>query len=246
MRARNLKPGFFQNEQLAELPIAARLLFAGLWLMADREGRLEDRPRRIKMQLFPADTLDIEPLLQGLAEQKLIVRYVVNGVAYIWIPRFLEHQNPHPREAASEFPPCPEQCAETRAGDGRGAEMFHDKPKAADRQDPGNALDLSSPAESLFSESLNPPLPPEGGFADFWEAYPRKIRKAAAMRVWLRKGLNAKTGEIVGHIRERVRSDAQWLAENGRYIPHPATWLNGDGWEDEYLREGPKPRIAGI
>ena len=44
MRTRLLKPGFFMNEELARLPVRARLLFAGLWCLADREGRLEDRP----------------------------------------------------------------------------------------------------------------------------------------------------------------------------------------------------------
>jgi hypothetical protein len=99
-----LKPGFFQNECLAELPIEARLLFAGLWCMADREGRLEDRPKRIKIQIFPGDMLDVEPLLQGLADQKLIVRYQVAGERYIWIPCFLKHQRPHTKEAASVIP----------------------------------------------------------------------------------------------------------------------------------------------
>ncbi len=101
------------------------------------------------------------------------------------------------------------------------------------------------PLSYTNTNTYNTPLPPEGGFAEFWQAYPRKIRKAAAMRVWSRKGLNAKSGEILSHIRERVRSDAQWLAENGRYIPHPATWLNGDGWLDEYeVAKG--PRIPGL
>jgi hypothetical protein len=47
-RTRQIKPGFFKNDELAELPIEARLLFAGLWTIADREGRLEDRPKKIK------------------------------------------------------------------------------------------------------------------------------------------------------------------------------------------------------
>ena len=38
MRARNLKPGFFKNETLAEIEPLGRLLFQGLWCMADREG----------------------------------------------------------------------------------------------------------------------------------------------------------------------------------------------------------------
>ena len=75
MRARNLKPGFFKNEQLAELPYECRLLFAGLWCVADREGRLEDRPRRIKMELFPGDSCDVDDMLNQLHRHGLIVRY---------------------------------------------------------------------------------------------------------------------------------------------------------------------------
>jgi hypothetical protein len=111
MRARNLKPGFFSNEQLAEVSIEARLLFAGLWCMADREGRLEYRPKRIKMQIFPADAIDVEPLISELQEQTLILMYAVKGNAYVWIPGFGKHQRPHPKEVASTLPPYP--------GDGR-------------------------------------------------------------------------------------------------------------------------------
>lgn len=54
-RARNIKPGFFKNELLAEMPPEIRLLFMGLWCIADREGRFEERPKKIKMELFPCD-----------------------------------------------------------------------------------------------------------------------------------------------------------------------------------------------
>ena len=42
-RARNIKPGFFKNELLVGLPYEYRLLFIGLWTIADRDGRFEDR-----------------------------------------------------------------------------------------------------------------------------------------------------------------------------------------------------------
>ena len=104
MRSRNIKPGFFQNESLVELLPEARLLFIGLWLMADRDGRLEDRPKRIKMQVFPADPWDVEPMLNDLAEQSLIVRYTVDSKEYICIPAWDKHQNPHVKEKASTIP----------------------------------------------------------------------------------------------------------------------------------------------
>ncbi|WP_461949107.1 hypothetical protein ACOKPE_14565 [Acinetobacter baumannii] len=47
-RSRNIKPSFFMNEDIIELPYEARLLFIGLWTLADREGRLENRPKKIK------------------------------------------------------------------------------------------------------------------------------------------------------------------------------------------------------
>lgn len=99
-----MKPGFFLNEQLAELPFAGRLLFAGLWTLADRDGRLEDRPRRIKAALFPFDDVDVDDLLAGLSDRGFVLRYQAEAVAVIQVVKFLEHQTPHVREIGGKFP----------------------------------------------------------------------------------------------------------------------------------------------
>lgn len=103
-RARNIKPGFYTNEDLVECSYPARLLFPGLWMIADREGRLEDRPRKIKMAIFPADALDIDALLSELESNGFIKRYEADGKKVISIPQFLEHQNPHGKEQDSVLP----------------------------------------------------------------------------------------------------------------------------------------------
>jgi hypothetical protein len=108
-RARNLKPGFFSNEDLAECSPWARLCFAGLWTLADREGRLEDRPKRIKGELFRFDAIEVEPLLQELARFKFIVRYEIDGDRFIEIPEFKAHQTPHYSEKQSVIKPPPPQ-----------------------------------------------------------------------------------------------------------------------------------------
>ena len=54
-RARNIKPAIMDNDDLAELAPLTRLLFVYLWMLADREGRLEDRPKRIAAQALPFD-----------------------------------------------------------------------------------------------------------------------------------------------------------------------------------------------
>jgi len=103
-RARLLKPGFFTNEDLCELPAFGRLLFAGLWTIADREGRLDDRPKRIKAELFPYDKVDVPALLDALEEKGFIQRYCIEGAHFIQIVSFRKHQNPHVKEAASVIP----------------------------------------------------------------------------------------------------------------------------------------------
>lgn len=103
-RSRNIKPGFFTNDELAECHPLGRLLFAGLWTIADKEGRLDDRPKKIKAMLLPFDEADCDALLQQLNDHKFITRYQVNGGCYIQISNWKKHQNPHCKEAASEIP----------------------------------------------------------------------------------------------------------------------------------------------
>ena len=103
-RSRNIKPGFFKNELLAELPFEYRILFQGLWCHADRDGRLEDRPKRLKAEIFPYDDVDVDAGLSALAAKGFIVRYEAEGVRCIEVVNFARHQNPHKKEAPSNLP----------------------------------------------------------------------------------------------------------------------------------------------
>lgn len=106
-RARNIKPGFFTNDRLAEVAPLGRLLFAGLWTICDRAGRLEDRPKRIKAELLPYDDCNADQLLSDLEKQGFIKRYSSGEAKYIQVLNFEKHQNPHMREPESTIPaPC--------------------------------------------------------------------------------------------------------------------------------------------
>ena len=96
--------GVFKNEDLAECSPWARLCFAGLWTLADREGRLEDRPKRIKGELFAFDTVDVDPLLGELEKYGFIMRYEAEGIRVIQILKFDLHQHPHHKEPSSDLP----------------------------------------------------------------------------------------------------------------------------------------------
>jgi len=109
-RIRTIKPEFFMHEGLAELSAAHRLLFIGLWTLADRRGRLLDRPRRIKVACFPYDeeitAVTVSQMLSDLCQHPdgFLVRYSCGGKHLIEIPGFLEHQRPHHKEVDSSLP----------------------------------------------------------------------------------------------------------------------------------------------
>lgn len=106
-RARNIKPGFFTNDVLAECSALARILFQGLWCHADREGRLEDRPRKLKAEILPYDDCNTEELLCQLESRGFIIRYSHDAERFIQVVNFCKHQNPHVKEQESTIPaPC--------------------------------------------------------------------------------------------------------------------------------------------
>ena len=106
MRARNLKPATFKNELLAVADPIHTLIFQGLWCLADREGRLEDRPARIHLEVNPGRAFDITcRSLEWLADSGFIQRYEVQGKKLIQVVQFRKHQHPHHKEPPSTLPP---------------------------------------------------------------------------------------------------------------------------------------------
>lgn len=213
-RARNIKPGFFTNDHLADCDPLARLLFIGLWCMADREGRLEDRPKKIKAELLPYDNANIDKLLSQLIEREFLIRYTVEGKQYLQVDKFAKHQNPHIKEAESTIP----------APDSHGASTV-----LATTQTGTSRAD---------SQSLIPDSQSHTRFAAFWDAYPKKKSKGDAERAFAKlKPSEQLLAWMLKAISQAKTSD-DWRKEGGQFIPHPATWLNAKGWEDQPLGVG--------
>ena len=73
----------------------------------------------------------------------------------------------------------------------------------------------------------------ERAFFFFWENYPKKTAKPCALKTWLKLDPNeALVADIMSALTQYKLSD-EWQRENGRYIPHPAKWLDQKRWEDE-------------
>lgn len=107
-RARNIKPGFFKNEYLAAMEPMTRLLFIGLWTLADREGRLEYRPKRIWMELFPLEeSYSVEDGIADLSDAGFLLAFEANGKTYLQVANWSKHQSPHHKEVGSDIPAPP-------------------------------------------------------------------------------------------------------------------------------------------
>lgn len=101
----------------------------------------------------------------------------------------------------------------------------------------------------------NPPVvPPEGngaelaqkepkGFEEFWQSYPHKVGKKAALSAWKRLKPNAALRTKIMESLETQKASDQWRRENGRYIPNPSTWLNQGRWDDQL--DPPNTRTEG-
>lgn len=222
-RARNIKPGFFKNEELAELPFEFRILFQGLWCLADREGRLEDRPKRIKAEVFPYDDVDVNAGLSALEDAGFVVRYQSEETAYIQVLEFLKHQNPHCKEAASTIP----------APDKHGASTGNSGTSPADS--------LNLIPDSGFSDSMASDARPVSDADAMLAAYHAKLpkcqsvavlndkrakRMAAAVklarRICREQGMPYDPAEFWGAYFEECAADP-WMRGD---VPHPTrpTW----------------------
>ena len=111
-RIRTIKPDFFKHEDLFDLEqetgLPVRIAFAGLWTVADRDGRFEWKPRTLKTDVLPHDPVDFAQVLDALATRGFLNTYEVDGRRYGVIPSWERHQVINNRESQSVLPPPPQ------------------------------------------------------------------------------------------------------------------------------------------
>ena len=110
MRRREISPEFWRDERVWALSDSAKLLLPGIWQLADRAGRLLDKPFNIGVECRPWDVQSVAGLLVEIVQTGLLVRYEVDGVPLLAIPpaAWAKHQRPHPKEVPSKLPEIPQ------------------------------------------------------------------------------------------------------------------------------------------
>lgn len=85
------------------------------------------------------------------------------------------------------------------------------------------------------------------GFDTFWQAYPKKVAKPAALRAF--KTIHPDRETLVRMLARLsiCKQSEQWTKSGGQFIPNPSTWLNQRRWEDEIPdgEGGGAPQFAG-
>lgn len=129
-RIRTIKPDFAFDQELAALPVEARLFFLLSWCHMDRAGRTEDHPGKLRALIYPYHPrIDTERLLT-LLHPKFILRYRgKDGKSYLQVRSWEKHQRPHVREIESDIPGPDKAVLEHCLGDAEAVPSTLDKGK---------------------------------------------------------------------------------------------------------------------
>lgn len=81
-------------------------------------------------------------------------------------------------------------------------------------------------------------------FEIFYQAYPNKKNVKTARTRWEKMKVTPELYREIMEGLERAKNSQEWTKDDSRYIPYPATWLNGEGWKNEYkpLRQAAAPK----
>ena len=91
---------------------------------------------------------------------------------------------------------------------------------------------VTPPTPSDEGDGAGKKSPVEVRFDEFWNAYPKKVGKQYALKAWRKIEPTAELHEAIMQAVNAQKHSEQWRRDNGRFIPNPATWLNGGYWEN--------------
>lgn len=256
-RIRTVKPEYWKSESIALLTMQTRLTFIALWTYVDDNGVGKDNAQLVTAEVYPlekdprATLAHVQHSLDELADAGRIVRYSNAGRSYLHITNWREHQRiDRPNKARY---PLPDDDGSVLTSTDPEHDPGPNEPSRNPRETPASgAVELGSSGAGSREQGTNTPSPaavsaplalvtpsgatvipgPGDSFNEFWRHYPRKVGKEFARKAWARAHKRAAHRTILdGCI--RLANDPN-LPEK-TFIPHPATWLNRDGWDDDPL-----------
>ena len=237
MPNRIIKESTFTSDRIASLTDFEFRLWIGLITQADDAGRGDARPAIIKGRVFAlrdrVTVKDISSALCALAAAGCVSLYTVGGKPYYEFPSWTKHQRirdcksryPGPDESDGEIAQIAQHAQQSAANCGempQNAALIQSNPIQSESE---------SESESEHAQA-SAQVNAQDAFAQFWNAYPNHKDKKRAESAFAKAIRKVDLETMLAAIDAQKRTDG-WIKENGRFIPMPSTWLNGERWNDD-------------
>jgi len=215
MPNRVLRDGLIYSETVNAATEDGELLYVRVLLAADDFGLLEASPGFLKARCLPArgwDVARIKAALTDLFNVGLLRSYEAAGKPYAAVAKWDQRRfAKHPK-----YPMPPWGVEHIRGG--------YVDPRAK-----------AKPEKKAHTPRV-PTVGSDSAFEAFWSAYPKKVAKPAALRAWKAAKLVNGDFERAMAALEAQKGSEDWTKDGGRFVPHPATWLNQRRFEDQAVQ----------
>lgn len=227
-RIRTVKPELWTDTAFVECSPNARLLFVAGLNFASDYGVLPDNPLQLKMQCFPGDSVDVQPLIDELLAVNLWERvYAPDGTIVLLVRTFSQHQRV-------------DRPNKSRWGD---PAEWDEIRRVVDDDSSNDQRTLVLEGRKERKDTVDAERSTKGGvpdsFDDWWKQYPRKRGKQAAVTAYAKALKLTDAQTLYDAVANWVK--IEWRDRPLDKIPHPSTWLNERRWEDELEDNRKKP-----
>lgn len=197
----------------ARLGEFCQALYPLLVASSDDYGRLSGDAFTVKHAVFPTSRrteAEFDASLDAMRAAGLVHRYVANGTQILQIVDFGKGQPNLHKRTPSQFP-----------------EFSGGIPEIREKPSQLNGIELNS------TEQNRTALRADGGFESFWSTYPKKKSRADAEKAWRKLAPSPELSQRIQAAVAAQLGSEDWRKDGGKFIPYPASWLNGRRWEDE-------------
>ena len=214
MPNRILREGVLTSPRVAKLNWPDEVFYRRLMSVVDDFGRYYADPGMLRAACYPrqlskVSDSDIEKWLACVQKAALVRVYEAqDSERYLELLDFRQQV----RAKESKFPQMRSSC------------VADEQQKIANEH-----LDV------VVSVDVSVTREDEAFFERFWSSYPNHSAKQNALKAWKKLKLKPDDQRIEAMRRALTlaKQSREWAKDGGEFIPHAATWLNGQRWEDE-------------
>lgn len=243
MPNRIIKESICTSDTIDQMTWFEECFWNRLIVNCDDYGRFDARPSVLKSRLFPLKeriTLkDIEGALYKLADVGCVRLYACDGRPYLYLPTWEVHQQIRAKKSKYPAPDVSIPSSDIKCNQMQSDESICSRnpiQSESESESNTNPPSIPPPGEAPAPRRRNPSTlsaAQQNLFNRFWNAYPRKESIGDAEKAWAKLNADeALTDTIIAAVERAIIHDHRFREK--QFTPHPASWLNGKEWMNEY------------